>query len=281
VETHAIAHLRRRFRDLDGLVRHLRGADHVFAHFFPVGFLPGGNVLDLQKQVPQLRLFPTVVFPAFHPDIVYVGDIASLRLSKLVRGPLGPSHSAIALCGFLEGLSVAETLGLYNDAVFEQLGYYRSWEEGTANLLAAARDTQFGLEQELTRWSRRGCFMHDANHPKLPVLGDIARRLATEAGLRPLAVRVEDYLPDTLVDEAMWPVYPAIAERYGVPAQALFRAPPVKGRPSRLLDLAAFVSESFALYARLPRERLTAARVAAWRGDPEIRKVFASAGGAQ
>lgn len=280
VEMHAIARLARQFRDLDGLVRHLRGADHVFSHFFPAGFLPGGNVLALQTRVPHLRLFPTIVFPAFHPDLVYVGDVASLRLSTLVHGPLGPSHSAIALCGFLEGLGVAATLGLYTDAVFERLGYGRAWEEGAAHLLAAAREMQFGLEPEFARWSRHGCFMHDAHHPRLPVLGDIARRLATEAGLRPLDLRVEDYLPDTLVDEAMWPVYPAIAEHYGVPAQTLFRARPIRGRPPRLLDLPGFVSESFAVYARLPRERLVCARVAAWRADPGIRALFASAGGA-
>lgn len=279
VETQPIAYLKRRFRDLDGLAQHLRDADHIVSHFFPVGFLPGGNALALQKRLPRLRLFPTIVFPAFHPDIVYVGDVAGLRLSKLVHGPMGASHSAIALCGFLEGLSVAATLGLYTGAVFDRLGYDRAWEEGAAYLLKSARDLDFGLEQELARWSRRGCFMHDASHPKLPVLGDIARRLALEAGLRPLDLKVEDYLPDTLVDEAMWPVYPAIAERYGVPAQSRFRARPVKGRPPRLLDLPSFVTESFSAYARLPRERLAAARVAAWRQDPAIRTLFASARG--
>ncbi|GEP00326.1 WcbI family polysaccharide biosynthesis putative acetyltransferase [Methylobacterium haplocladii] len=280
VETQPIAYLKRRFRDLGGFARHLRDADHVFSHFFPDGFLPGGNVLALQKQVPHLRLFPTIVFPAFHPDVVYVGDVAGLRLSKLVQGPVGPSHSAIALCAFLEGLSVEAALGLYSGAVFERLGYDRAWDEGAAYLLKSARDMQFGLEPELARWSRRGCFMHDANHPKLPVLGDIARRLAVEAALRPLDLRVEDYLPDALVDESMWPVYPEIAERYGVPAEFLFRARPVRGGPPRLLDLPAFIAESFAVYARVPRERLTAARVTAWRSDPEIRALFTSAGGA-
>lgn len=280
VELHTIAYLQRRFRDLDGFARHLRDADHVFSHFFPTGFLPDGNVLALHERLPNLRLFPTVVFPGFHPDVVYVGDLGSFRLSRLVSGPLGPSHSAIALCGFLEGLGIDATLALYTDATFERLGYYRSWEEGAAFLLAAARDTQFGLKAEFARWSRRGCFMHDANHPKLPVLGDIARRLAVEAGLAPLAVRVEDYLPDTLVEQSMWPVYPAIAERYGVPAQSLFRAAATRGRPPRLLDLPSFVAESFAAYARLPRERLTAPRIALWREDPEIRALFASARGA-
>lgn len=280
VETHAVAYLGQRFRDLDALVHELGDADHIVSHFFPEGFLPGGDVLALQKRLPRTRLFPTVAFPAFHPDMIYVGDVASLRLSKLVQGPLGPSHSAIALCGFLEGLSVEATLSLYTDTVFERLGYFRFWEEGAEALHRIARNMDFGLEQDLVRWSRRGCFMHDANHPKLFVIGDLARRLATEAGLSPLDVAVEDYLPDTLVDEAMWPVLPAVAERYGVPVQSLFRGKPEEGGTPRLIDLPGFVAESFALYTRLPRDDLSAARVAAWRADPEIRALFASAGGA-
>ncbi|GEP08829.1 WcbI family polysaccharide biosynthesis putative acetyltransferase [Methylobacterium gnaphalii] len=280
VELHLIAHLKQRFGDQDGLARHLRDSDHVFSHFFWLASFPGGNTLDLQRKLPRLRMFPVVVFPAFHPDMIYVGDIASLRLSALVHGPLGPSHSAIALFGFLEGLSIEETLGLYDGAVFERLGYHRAWDEGTAHLLMAAREVGFGLETELTRWQRRGCFMHDSNHPKLHVLADIARRLAVEAGLGPLDLAAEDYLPDLLVEEALWPVYPAIAAHYGVKAQPLFRAKAVRGRPPRLYNLKGFVTESFARYAQVPREQLGAERITAWRADPGIRALFASARGA-
>nr|WP_183505044.1 WcbI family polysaccharide biosynthesis putative acetyltransferase [Methylobacterium brachythecii] len=280
VELQLIAHLQRRFGDHDGLAQHLRDSDFVFSHFFWLASFPGGNTIDLQRKLPRLRMFPVVVFPAFHPDMIYVGDIASLRLSALVHGPLGPSHSAIALFGFLEGLSVEATLGLYTGAVFERLGYHRAWDEGAAHLLGAAREVGFGLEAEFVRWQRRGCFMHDSNHPKLHVLADIATRLAVEAGLQPLDLAAEEYLPDLLVEEALWPVYPAIASHYGVSAQDMFRAKTAKGRPPRLYDLKSFVAESFARYAQVPREQLRADRIEAWRGDPGIRALFRSAGGA-
>lgn len=279
VEAIYVAYLTKNFGDLDGLAAHLGGFDHVFAHFFPEGFVRGGDVHTLVARLPHLRLFPTIAFPAFHPDMVYVGDVAGLRLSTLIDGPLGPSHSAIALCGYLEGLSVEATLALFTDAVFERLGYYALWEEGSAYLLRIAAQMRFGLERELSLWARGGCFMHDVSHPKMHVLGDVARRLATEAGLAPLDVRVEDYLPDALLDEAMWPVHPAIAERYGVAPGSLFRSRPREGRPPALLDLPGFVAASFALYDRHPREALVSARVEAWRADPEIRALFASAGG--
>jgi len=100
VETLLVAALGRRFGHLDQLAGHLKDADHVFSHFFPTGFVAGGNVHGLAERVPGLRLFPTILFSGFHPDLIHVGDEASLRLSRLVASPIGPYHSAIALHGF-------------------------------------------------------------------------------------------------------------------------------------------------------------------------------------
>lgn len=275
VEAVLVGSLGREFGRMDRLLRRLEPFDHVFSHFFPEGFVAGGNAHTLVERLPRARLFPTVVFPAFHPDLVYVGDLGSLRQSSLIPSPVGPSHSAIALCAYLEGLDVASTLRLYTDAVFERLGYYDLWGEGSEFLLRTARDVEFDLSVELTRWTRRGCFMHLINHPRMHVLGDIAGRLAREAGMAPLDVRVEDYLPDALVDAGVWPVHGAVAARYGIPASDLYRGESRPGRPPVLLDLGAFVAESFALYARHAPEALACARVAAWREDRAIRAVFA------
>ena len=275
VETLPVARLGERFGHLDRLARHLAPADHVFAQFFPEGFVPGGNVHALSERV-RLRLFPTILFPGFHPDLVHVGDEASLRLSRLVASPIGPYHSAVALAAYRHGLGVAATLRLYDGETFARLGYDRMWEAGAAYLLRSARDVDFALERDFALWCRAGVFMHTVNHPRLGVLGDIARRLAREAGLHPLDVPVEAYLPDALAREAVWPVLPSVAERLGVPGASLFKG---DGRrePARLLDLPEFVAESFALYARQPPEALTCARVDAWAADADIRALFEAA----
>jgi len=274
VEAVLVANLRQEFGDMDRLVRRLERCEHVFSHFFPEGFLAGGNAHTLMDRVPRMRLFPTVVFPAFHPDLVYVGDLKSLRRSGLVASPIGSSHSAIALCAYLEGLDLAATLKLYTDAVFERLGYYDLWGEGTEFLLRTARDVEFDLSADLARWTRRGCFMHVINHPKLHVLGDLARRLAREAGYVPLDLRVEDYLADALLEEEVWPVHGAIAERYGIPASEPYRGKSRPGAAPVLFDRESFVTESFAIYARRPPEELVCARISAWRGNRDIRAVF-------
>ncbi|MEH3117011.1 MAG: WcbI family polysaccharide biosynthesis putative acetyltransferase [Methylorubrum populi] len=276
VETILLGGLGRRFGHIDRLANHLDRADHVFSHFFPEGFIAGGNVHALAGRVPRLRLYPTILFSGFHPDLVHVGDEASLRLSRLVASPVGPYHSAIALQAFRRGLSVEATLRLYTGAVFERLGYFALWDASAEYLLRIARDVGFDLSREFALWTRSGVFMHVINHPRLPVLGDIARRLAHEAGCRPLDIPVEAYAPDALAAEPVWPVLPPVAERYGVAASTLFKG---DGRrdPPRLFDLPDFIAESFALYARHRAEDLTCARIDAWEANPGIRALFDAA----
>jgi len=273
-----LATLRRDHGSVAQLRRHLAPFDHVFTQFFPDGFLDGGNVHALAQGNARLRLFPTILFPAFHPDMVHVGDIGALSAARLVHSPMGPYHSAIALCAYREGRTVDETLALFRDDVFACLGYYEAWVDASAYLLGSARDIDFPLEAELARWSRRGCFMHVLNHPKLFVLGDLARRLAREAGLKPADIPVEDYLADDLATDAVWPLYPEIARRYGLVGSLRFKPKPKElagtSAPT-LLDHAAFVSGSFETYARLPVDSLVCPRVAAWRDDPAVRAIFA------
>lgn len=276
VETILIGNLGRRFRRIDRLAHHLRRADHVFSHFFPAGFIAGGNVHALAERVPRLRLFPTILFSGFHPDLVHVGDEASLRLSRLIPSPIGPYHSAIALQAYRRGLSVEAALRLYTGPVFERLGFFELWDAGADYLLRTARDVGFDLDREFARWSRRGVFMHVINHPRLHVLGDIARRLAREAGCDPLDLAVEAYTPDALAAEPVWPVLPAIAERYGAAASTVFKGDGRRGVP-RVLDLPDFVAESFALYARHPASALTCTRIDAWEADAAIGALFEAA----
>lgn len=269
-----VASLARNHGSLDRLKDHLGGFDHVFSQFFPEGFVEGGNVHALAGGDIPLKLFPTLLFPGFHPDMVHVGDVGALSAARLVPSPVGPYHSAIALCAYLEGLSAETAVGLFRDAVFARLGYYAAWDDATAYLLGSARDVGFPLDRELALWSRRGCFMHVLNHPKLFVLGDIARRLALGAGLAPLPVAVEDYLADELAADAVWPLYPDIAGRYGLQGATLFKA---KGRPGAvpvLYDLPDFVARSFAIYRRHPVDALVCGRVAAWREDAAVRSLF-------
>ncbi|WP_244478386.1 WcbI family polysaccharide biosynthesis putative acetyltransferase [Methylobacterium sp. Leaf113] len=269
-----LGRLTRHYGTLDRLRTHLDAFDHVFTQFFPTGFVEGGNVHALAEGDPRVRLFPTILFPGYHPDMVHVGDVGALSAAHLVRSPVGPYHSAIILCAYLEGLSPADTVALFRDSTYAQLGYYEAWNEAAAYLLGGGRDMVFPLEADLARWSRRGCFMHVLNHPKLFVLADIARRLASEAGLAPVDVPVEDYLPDELAADVVWPLYPDLAARYGLPGTMVFKDKARGAAFPKLYDLPAFVAASFAIYRRHDPAALACTRVEAWRADPAVRAIF-------
>ncbi|BAU90800.1 hypothetical protein MPPM_2195 [Methylorubrum populi] len=266
--------LGRRGQGLDGFAATLKDCDHVFSQPFPAGFFPEGGSEALRERLPRMRLFPSIVFTAFHPDAVYVGDLTSVARVKLVSSPLGTYHSAITLFGFLRDLPGERILGLFREEVFSRLGYLDAWDLAAADLIASSRAIGFDLSDDLLRWSRGGLFMHNINHPRLNVLGDIAARLLREAGLAPRPVAVEAYAPDALLDDAIWPVYPPVAVLYGVAGSTVFKRRQRRGAPPETLGLDAFVAESLAIYRAQPRETLTCHRVEHWAASPEIRSLF-------
>ncbi|MEH3117793.1 MAG: WcbI family polysaccharide biosynthesis putative acetyltransferase [Methylorubrum populi] len=259
---------------LDAFARSLGACDHVFSQPFPAGFFPEGGSEALGERLPRMRLFPSIVFTAFHPDAVYVGDLASVARVRLAPSPLGTYHSAIVLFGFLQGLAPERIVGLFREDVFSRLGYLDAWDIAAADLIASSRAIGFDLSGDLLRWSRGGLFMHNINHPRLAVLGDVAARLAREAGLTPRPVPVEAYAPDVLLDDAIWPVYPPVATLYGVAGSTVFKRRQRRNAPPETLSLDAFVAESLAIYRTLPPASLTCHRIEHWRGRPDIVSLF-------
>ena len=269
-----VASLRRRHASVEALLRALAAFDHVYAQPIPPGFLPPG---DPAAFAARAAAYPTVVFPAFHPDMVYVGggDGAGLAAGRLLPSPLGNFyHSAIVLFAYLQGLDEARTVALFREEVFSRLGYLGGWEAAAQDFLRNAEAAGLGLEREFLRWSRRGSFMHVLNHPKLPVLGDIARRLLARGGIAPAEVEVGDYLADDLARDVIWPVYPPLAEHYGVPGSYLFKGRARPGEVPVLHDLPAFVTACFAAYRARPRAALACQRVDLWRGQAEVVALF-------
>ena len=217
------------------------------------------------------------MFSAFHPDMVYAGQVEDLSALKLARSPMGQYHSAIALCAHRLGLTPAQAGRLFREDVFRSLGYLDQWEPAVRETLAGGVGIGFGLEREMSRWGRRGAFMHVINHPKAFVVGDIARRLLTESGLAPEPVEIEDYLGDELARDVVWPVYPPVAEIYGITGSYLFKTKPRGDAFPTLYDLPGFLAASFALYDAADPGSLGCARVDAWIAAPEIVALFRAA----
>ncbi|KQT84334.1 WcbI family polysaccharide biosynthesis putative acetyltransferase [Methylobacterium sp. Leaf466] len=258
------------FARMSDLVEAAQESDVVFANTYLPAFKDGGDIETLRASA-NLILMPSIVFPAFHPDLVHIGEEVVPGDGNLLVGPMGRSHSALALFGFRAGLDPDETRRLFTAAVYRRLGYFDGWTESVAFLRLLGEQTGYDLEADLARWTRRGCFMHATNHPKMYVAADLARGLLDKAGIAYGDCDLDAYLADEFIRLGTWPVYPEIAEYYGVPGSALFLSPEfAKTGRSRTMSLSGFIAESYGLYAQRSTERLVCARVDAWLADPAI-----------
>lgn len=249
-------------------MRSLEGQDAIVATRFAGNFSDGGDFDALKARTRMVEL-PVLVFPAFHPDLVYLFDRRRPDTTP-VRGPVGDYHSAFALFGFLEGLSEDETARLFAPETCRRLGYLDLWDSSAEALLQAGRVAGWDLSLELTRWARSGVFMHSVNHPRMNVVADLARGVATRLGLSPPEIELDAYLADEFLGQGTWPVYPAIAERYGVPAsEVFFTSGKERTRP---LSLDVFIEASFATYRLHRADDLVCDRVGQWRSDATVRE---------
>ncbi|GJD47509.1 hypothetical protein OPKNFCMD_0217 [Methylobacterium crusticola] len=270
----------RRYPRLADLAAEGRRHDVVFSNTWLPRFRDGGDLAGLRAET-NLVTIPTIVFSAFHPDLVMVGEPGEPGRDGLIVGPLGHAHSALALFGYLEGLAPARTEALFDAAVYRHLGYFDFWNDSVATLLALGREVGYDLDADLVRWSRRGCFMHANNHPKVHVAADLARGLLERAGIAYGACDLDSYLADDLIRAGTFPVYPAIAEHYGVQGSALFlKSETRRTGPARTMALPEFIARSYAAYARHLRDVLVCPRVSAWRTDPATRAFLRAHAGA-
>lgn len=261
--------VRRIFPRMRDLLAEADQYDHVFSNIYLPSFRDGGNIETLRAH-PRAVLIPTIVFSAFHPDLVNIGVLDSAKLTGFISGPMGHAHSALALFGYRAGLTPEQTLRLYAEPVYQRLGYFAGWEASVAHLRFLGRQANYDLDSLLVRWARRGCFMHADNHIKMHVAADLARGLLEKAGIRYDTCDLDAYLPDDLGAFGCWPVYPEIGAFYGVPGSALFlKAQTPRTGPAKTMTLSTFVTKSFASFSKHPPERLACSKVQKWLNDPE------------
>jgi hypothetical protein len=186
-----------------------------------------------------VTLFPNIFYSGFHPDF----DFVRRTNGEKFNGPL-VHHSSIAFFGWKHGLDPASTVDLFNDEVFEQLGFFSYTDAARAFLIEQGRSASFQLESLIDRWNERQPWMYTFSHPKLFVLADIARALLDRIGL-PARVGAEHDVDDTFARQPVCPVYPGLAARLGFSGSYAFQPSRADGEPVRALSLEEFVRASF------------------------------------
>jgi hypothetical protein len=256
--------------DVEQLARVLADYDHVFMQNFPPGIVRGGDWAAVHERLGNATRVPSLTFAAFQPDLVYLLD--PTRGHKALGGPLRPYHSALAVFAFRIGLSLEEASALFNRNVFETVGYLHTWNDAAQALLQDAQTYGLDLSQDLINWARRGVFMYSIVHPKPYVLASLARRLMHKAGLPIRHDNFEDYAIDDLARSEIFPVYPEIAELYGVTGGYLFKCGNfhVSHGVGEFLDLPQFLAACYKVYKRSRPEQLSHPRLETWLADAAL-----------
>ena len=197
---------------------------------------------------------PPVIFSGFHPDII-------TRAAGLREGTTGGQHSRLNIIGFLAGLSVADTLGLFNGIVFRRMNYFDYYRVGEKYLAGCFEKCGVDIAPYLDRWKKTGVFMHGPNHPKVNVTCDLAEIACQIAGLEITGSRhAFHFVPDSLARQPRHPVFPEIAREHGVEGHTFFKLENLSdGTGFRVLTLPEFLSRQFVFYRGIQRETLLAA----------------------
>lgn len=215
---------------------------------------------------------PVIVFPAFHPDIVYL-----FHKGRILGSPMGDYHSALIVYGFARGFPAEAIVSLFRAEVFARVGYLDGWFGARDGLLGMSRDHGCDLDRLFAGWMRRGCFMHTINHPKLFVMEDLARHALARADLPARSASCEAYLSDPL-SNSVWPVYPEIAARLGLTGSRTFKPPRADPHfladAARCIELRAMVEGSLSIYAHTPGIGQACERVRHWLDDRTIRETL-------
>lgn len=216
----------------------LAGCDLVLGHHLP---LPAHGALQDAALHPRLRrhmLVPPIVFTGNQPDCLYLFDASGAPIPS----PAVAYHSAIIAAGFLEGLTPARTLALFNAHTYARLGYFDAFAQDVA-----ANDrlwSTLGLDFPAVVAAAGPALMHTVNHPRIGALAALARQLLARAGL-PFTEAPDP--PDRLAEGVRWPIHPEIARRHGIGGEAEHLV--VRGES---LGLAALVERCFDAYRVAP-----------------------------
>jgi hypothetical protein len=202
-----------------------------------------------------------IYFTGLHPDLCYVIGTDN----RVMQGPIGDYHSRLVLYAFLKGMDETEAATLFRGAVYEKLGYYAEYEKSLNELIR--RDTLIDVPVTtlLPSILRRFLAFYSINHPTsavfTPYAHEIVRHLVSKnlgnaSGFPPSPMFNEG----SLANDVIFPIYPDIAQRHGIPAFGSYAFKPSGGRRNPL-QLERFVQQEYAVWREIGAEVLHATSI--------------------
>ncbi|MBB5419361.1 WcbI family polysaccharide biosynthesis putative acetyltransferase [Paraburkholderia atlantica] len=212
-------------------------------------FNPELREMGLLDAIPtgNVTFVPGFDFRGFHPDLAYV-----THGGAVIKSAMDDYHSLIIATAYKKGLAPDAAKRLFTAESYRRLGFLSIWEAEKKMLVDRFAAYGLDIRTEFVKWMREGGFMYSKNHPKIGAIYDVAtkvaRRLqgdaAVETGIRP---------HDNLAVAPIFPVYPEIAEQYGIRTGSYF----FKGFDSyKAFHLNDFIATSYDVYSKYPAEEL-------------------------
>jgi len=186
---------------------------------------------------------PAISFSAFHPDLSYVLDKKS---NKSLNGKF-TYNSAIAIWLFNNNIDPSKAKYFYNQSTFNILGYKNMWAPSAKRLLDQFISLGFSpaeYHEFFNAIKRTGCFMHSVNHPKITLLFELAKLIASRINPSVKLDKLNTTIADPLMGASIWPVYPDIAYSLGIDGSYLWKL----GDAKLINGLDSFILESYSHY---------------------------------
>ena len=149
-------------------------------------------------------------FTGYHPDLTYFGD-RGVRL----QSAMGDYNSRIALIGYIQGLSIEETLPLFNERNYEKLNYFDQFDTSKMELIRRDEANEVRFAEHFFEIAKNRLPLYTVNHPTANALAPLAEMVVEATGQKRPLIDV-DMIKNPLVDGSIWPVYPEIATRLGL-----------------------------------------------------------------
>lgn len=162
---------------------------------------------DLNIQVLRVPVFQ---FLGFHPDLCYA---TCKRNGDLIQHHY---NSRIAIWAYNRSINVYDAVKLYNERVYNALGYFDCWDSCVSHSRKVFIDagwTSKDFDTFFLEAKRLGNFMHGVNHPNNIGLSIMAKLIAKK--IDGSIEYINAVIPDTLTSD-IWPLYPEIGSSLGL-----------------------------------------------------------------
>jgi hypothetical protein len=211
----------------------LQSCDLIVSHPHLLEFQPLANSLNPKA---DRIIIPGLVFSGLHPDIAILPRFNGVFSSS--------QTSLIAVGACARGLGVYESLKLYNETTYAQLGYFDHYEKQKHSVISNFRKYDIDLVHDFPIWESQGDFFYFPIHARVFVLADILRRALLgryiNGRVHSATANLSLTLPDHLGGQT-WPIYPELAARRGFAGSLIWRG--LQGYAE--MSLVDFVSSTF------------------------------------